>query len=561
MSIFTPTKILLAFLIVISALLHFYNLNWGAPFYFHPDERNVASAVSQLQFPNQMNPHFFAYGSLPIYTIYFTGLLANYSLHSLQPTTYNLQPTFDQAIIISRLYSALFATLLIPLLFFIGKKIKNEEAGLFAALLGATSVGLIQFAHFGTFEMWLTFFGVLLFLLCMQEANRRTILLMGIVLGILIATKASSVVLMPLPLLATLMSKIKQGSRTRSIMTMTSNLFLFLIASLFVYIISNPYVLLDTTAFLSSMRYESSVALGTLPVFYTGEFFNAIPVLFQFQNIYPFLLNPLVTVLFIPSFFYLIFKALQTKNFNYFLLFLFYALLFFPQAFLFVKWTRYMVPTLPFMYLIIAIALIDFSTKFKTFYSSSKGISPHREVLDFARTININHVLLTIFITVTSVFALSYFITAFVEPDTRIAAKTFAQHTIPMDSPILSEVYDLGITPFNGSFGHIELFNFYDLDSDPTLSPELQTRLTSSQYVILPSQRVLKVRLLNKKKFPTGYDFYTALIRGKLGYKRIYTSPCSIFCTITYLGDPVFRYEQTASVFERPTSMIFQKMQ
>src|SRR3989344_6444253 len=52
----------------------FYNLNWGAPFYFHPDERNIASSISQMQFPDTLNPHFFAYGSLPLYTIFFTGL-------------------------------------------------------------------------------------------------------------------------------------------------------------------------------------------------------------------------------------------------------------------------------------------------------------------------------------------------------------------------------------------------------------------------------------------------------------------------------------------------------
>src|ERR1700722_10541004 len=116
---FKRKPIILLFLTVIGALLHFYNVNWGAPFYFHPDERNIASAVTQLSFPHQMNPHFFAYGSLPIYAIYFTAVGANYLMQLLQMTTSSqlFTVTFEQAIVVGRIFSALLATFLIPLLF------------------------------------------------------------------------------------------------------------------------------------------------------------------------------------------------------------------------------------------------------------------------------------------------------------------------------------------------------------------------------------------------------------------------------------------------------------
>ena len=107
------TNLLLLVLIFIGALLRLYNLNWGAPFYFHPDERNIAAAISQLRFPEQMNPHFFAYGSLPIYVIYFTGYITNFLLQFVYREAIPLSPTFDQAIIISRVYSALFSVALI----------------------------------------------------------------------------------------------------------------------------------------------------------------------------------------------------------------------------------------------------------------------------------------------------------------------------------------------------------------------------------------------------------------------------------------------------------------
>src|SRR6266403_3997356 len=115
--------IFIVLLTIVGVLLHFYNLTWGSPYYFHPDERNIASSVSQLQFPANMNPNFFAYGSLPIYIIYFTGIAVNFFSHMLAQRSFSeVMVSFEMAIQISRFYSAVMATLLIPLLFVIGKK-------------------------------------------------------------------------------------------------------------------------------------------------------------------------------------------------------------------------------------------------------------------------------------------------------------------------------------------------------------------------------------------------------------------------------------------------------
>lgn len=536
----------LILLTTIGALLHFYNLNWGAPFYFHPDERNIASAVNQLQFPSQMNPHFFAYGSLPIYTIYFTAILcfhfSTLIYHFSFPTV-----TFEQAIQISRFYSALFATALIPLLFFIGKKLKNETVGLLTAFLATTSVGLIQFAHFGTFEMWLTFFTVLLFWTCIspqKQLTKQRVLLLGLFIGILVAVKISHLVIVPLIVSIIIIKKWQENKKNTLpfFFKVTHFLLLFFITSFLVYYVTNPFVFLDTQSFKNSMEYESSLAIGKLLVFYTGEFFNTIPIFFQFTNIYPFLLNPLITLLFIPSLIYLCWKSIKSKNQSYIILNTFYIILFLSQAFLFAKWTRYMVPTLPFIFLIIALALEEIH---------NKKLQPFNYLA-----------ILTIFIFINILFAFSYFITAFVRNDTRVEAYTFAQKNIPANSPILSEVYDLGIVPFNATFSDIYLFNFYELDNN---SPEatmdiVQQYLTQKNYLILPSQRIIKTRLMNKEKFPQGNVFYTKLLSEDFGFQKIYETPCDLFCKITYLGNPANRFEQTANVFDRPTVMIFKKL-
>ena len=108
-------------------------------------------------------------------------------------------------------------------------------------------------------------------------------------------------------------------------------------------------------------------------------------------------------------------------------------------------------------------------------------------------------------------------------------------------------------------FSRIDLFNFYDLDLNPAKKAELNTRLSSYNYIILPSQRILRSRLLHSAQFPEGYQFYRDLFSGNLGFEKIYETPCDMWCNITYLGDPVFRFEETANVFDRPTVFIFKR--
>jgi hypothetical protein len=201
-----------------------------------------------------------------------------------------------------------------------------------------------------------------------------------------------------------------------------------------------------------------------------------------------------------------------------------------------------MMPTVPFIYLMIAFAVSSLFDHLQT----------KKTIISF---------LIGSLIFINTIFAFSYFVTAFIREDSRINAYQFALRKIPYESKILSEIYDMGIVPFNSSYHNITLFHFYDLDNNSLeATPEsLKDKLDDNDFIILPSQRLLKTRLLQKEKFPFGYSFYKSLQTETTGYSKIYETPCDIFCQITYLGDPVFRFEQTANVFDRPTVMIFQK--
>ncbi len=532
--------LLLIVLLSFDILLRFYNLEWGAPFFFHPDERNIATAISSIHLPFNGNPHFFAYGSLPIYTIYILGMgmsLLNHLIsHTFIPRDLALI-SFENALVIGRVLSAIFSTVLIPLVVMLTYKLKGRQAGIIAGILTTTSIGLIQFAHFATFEMWLTFFTVLLFLTCIlyvQYKNQFYLLVSFILVGILVSIKVSSLILLPiLPLVYFMVNKPTLTKRFS--VSFFATMIPYSIILIFVYLFFCPFTILDFQAFSNSMNYESSVALGHMDVFYTQGFSKTPPVLFQFFYDYPFLVNPFVTVLFIPSFFYVIYQGFTKKIKGYILLNVFYCLLFFSQAFLFVKWLRYIVPTLPFLYIITAIAISDLLTSTKKIYA---------------------FIILLCISTICSVYALAFLLTTYAQPDSRIQAALWAKNHISSKAKILTESYDLGILPFNMFFQNISLFNFYDLDSPLSTTQELKNILKNTQYIILPSQRVMRTRLSKPGQFPKGHAFYSQFFSHQNTYSIIYRTPCDFWCRMVYSGDEINHVEETANIFDRPTIVI-----
>ncbi len=534
------------FLIVaLGFLLRFYNLNWGAPYYFHPDERNIASAVVNLSYPDNLNPHFFAYGSLPIYLTYATAVVWNrLTGQSISP----FQATFEQAILILRFLSVLFSTLLLILIYKAAKQLDQQSTGIFALFLATVSTGLIQYTHFGTYEMWLTFFYfAFVYTLVLYIKNKRLLffLISTICLGISIALKVSSLPLLALPFIVLLYDLIHQATPlSQKIYTSIAyTVFLFVIP-VSIFVVSNPYVLLDTTSFLASMQYESSVATGSLPVFYTQGFIDTTPVVFQLFKVFPFLLNPLLTLLMLPALVFFFVKSIQYKNsFGIYLLAFF--ILFASQAFLFVKWTRYMVPLLPFIYLFIALLVARFP-----YERVPKLIQPFSLAVD-------KYLAFVTISVISALFGISFFVTVYLYPDTRVDASSWMKQNLPPQQHLLSEPYDVGLTAFQELPQTITIFDFYSLDQDSAKKELLQQQLQMTNYVLLPSQRVLKSRLSQPEQFPAGHSFYTGLFDEKK-YELVYKTNCNLFCRIAYLGGFETYLEETAYVFDRPTVYLFE---
>src|SRR5256714_8384073 len=78
-------------LAVLGLLLRLYGLNWDQGNNFHPDERQILFRIMTLAWPTSvaqffdpvnspLNPHFFAYGSFPLYLLASLGnILSHFS--------------------------------------------------------------------------------------------------------------------------------------------------------------------------------------------------------------------------------------------------------------------------------------------------------------------------------------------------------------------------------------------------------------------------------------------------------------------------------------------------
>src|SRR5215469_16902779 len=97
-------------LALLGLILRLYGLNWDQGNSFHPDERQILFHVTALAWPSSLaqffdpvnsplNPHFFAYGSFPLYLL---ALLGHIFIHSASPTT-----AFVSYTLLGRVVSAL----------------------------------------------------------------------------------------------------------------------------------------------------------------------------------------------------------------------------------------------------------------------------------------------------------------------------------------------------------------------------------------------------------------------------------------------------------------------
>ncbi len=521
---------LLPAILLITAWCRFGGITWGLPYHFHPDEWNMAAAVTRLSWADRLNPEFFAYGQLPLYLVFFSA-----KIYNLLPWLKIAAIDLNEAIFFLRFWSALAGVGTVYLVYLISKHLLNSfSLSLMAALLAGLTPGLIQISHFGTTESLLSFFflaAVYFSLQILEKPTLKNFLGAAVPLGLALGTKISALVFSAPLLLSAALALFKEKPAKKKLAVFPF-LSLSLVLALALALAVSPYLILGWRESQRILLYETQVARGIIEVFYTRQFFKTLPVFFQIQKIFPYALGWPIFILGSLGFTSaaaLIIKAVlkrKISNFELQLLTLNFAFLtyFLSQAFLFTKWTRFMAPIFAFFPIFAALPLSYLS------HLSNLRTKPFLAA-----------------ITAVAILPGLLFSTIYLRPDIRSTASEWILNNIPAGAKILSETGNVVDIPFY-RLNPIS-FDFYHLDEDPKLFDQLLNYLQKSDYIFVPSRRIFANHFRLKDQYPKTAKYYELLFSGKLGFTEIKK--------FQLLADE--NAEETWSVFDHPTIRIYQK--
>jgi len=500
----------------------------------------MAWGVGRLSWPD-LNPEFFAYGQFPLYLVYVS---VNLFGRIFGPANWQ-KVSFPLAVYSLRFFSALFSVLSVIFGWWLAKELFKDKKGarIYSFLLTFTP-GLIQAAHFGTTESLLVFTALstaYFSLLLLRKPSFKILFLTALVSAVGLSAKISAAAFLFPPVLAVLLSRKKGFGFLKKII----GLFVYGILTLFLTIIFSPQLALNFEKSLSTLSYESRVAWGSSPVFYTRQFINTKPFIFQASKVFPWVLGtPLFLLLvFALGFFALGFfkKRLFSRPEIYVLLLSFLPWLLL-NLFLFTKWTRFMTPVLPFLVLL-----------------------PAWLISALWRLLEKSHfkIFLPVVLATLSLPGL-FLLTIYLKTDIRISATEWMFKNIPEGSLVLSEtgnVVDLpvwskdSIRPEGNRF-EIVNFDFYSLEGNGAKVVELEDLVNRADYVLVPSRRIFTNYARLADDFPETAAFHQKLFSGELGFSPLISfEPLGSFGQIL-LGSDLLA-EETWTVFDHPTIRLF----
>jgi hypothetical protein len=204
--------VMISVALALALLLRVYGLEWGLPstsrvHSYHPDEITVIGPTLHMNiFAGEMNPHFFNYGSLFLYAVYFARLFAEgYGFLDLThffkafstggwvgvSESVAAVTEFAKLHLLARWLSVLCGIATVLLVFLWVRRIASSWAAFIASLLLATFPMHVQHSHFATVDVPLTLLTTLSLYLASSAETGRRFLLAAFVAGLATAVKYS----------------------------------------------------------------------------------------------------------------------------------------------------------------------------------------------------------------------------------------------------------------------------------------------------------------------------------------------------------------------------------
>jgi hypothetical protein len=531
----------LFFCLIVGGWLRFTNLNWDDGLWFNPDEYKFTTAAREVSFFRQFDPNLQAYGIGPIYMTRAIG-------DTLRLITGDQKWTTDapHVTVIGRTLAAIASCMTIFFVYLIGLSLSSLLTASMAAWLVATSPLLVQYAHFHVPESLLTMWGVIILFISLQLFHKKNVWFcagLGMLLGAAIATKITAASLFVIPLMALLGSH--RWGKTSLKKPLGYALYIGL-SSMVTYLGISAITVINWQGFLDSFTFESTVATGAQPIFYTFQFLHTLPYLYHFRQ-FPTTMGIVPTILVVVGFLYVTIKAWRHRHHTLLLLTIWPLLYMAYTGMWYAKFVRYFLPVYPFLYLTAALGVTDLIRRMG-----------HRR-----RWLNVILILTLVIGSALPGFA---FRAIYTRPQTRIAAYDWIMQHVPAGSVITTDDFSEvlpDMDPPNEAYP-------YTVRSIPILMEDNQDKLAALVYYLATSdvfivgtRRQSGVALSHPTEFPRLSAFYRNLFSGSLGYTPIatFTSYPTLTIGKHHIPFPDEAVEETFQVFDHPTVKIFQNTQ
>ena len=295
----TLLAVALAIIVVLALALRLYGIDWDRGYSFtpHPDERAILMKVGELSPPSlgqlgvlldadesPWNPRWFPYGSFPLYLLKGVQLL-----YSAWPGA-----ELQDLRIAGRAISALADVATVIVVYLLGSRLYGRREGLLASALVAMAVLHIQLSHFYTVDtlLGLSTVAALYFMYRVaREGRLRDSVLAGAFIGLGVATKVSLAPIYLAFAMAHLMfvfsivhgaQQQELGDRLRMAL---KGLAAGAWASLAVFMVVQPYALLDWGRFKEDVIEQSEMVRRIRDYPYTRQYIDTTPYWYHIRQL------------------------------------------------------------------------------------------------------------------------------------------------------------------------------------------------------------------------------------------------------------------------------------
>jgi YYY domain-containing protein len=609
---------LLLAIALLSLLPRLYGLNWDNNNHLHPDEREIVFRSMCLSLPggprpdncdpaytgsgwffspnSPLNPHFFAYGSFPLYLLAaatsFLTWLTNLTGGRFLPTDGGVWNDFNHFTLVGRAISAFFDAGSVLLAGLIARRLAGRWVALLAAAFVAVIPFNIQVAHFYAVDTLLLFFVLLTLLGCVALAQSQPergapVWLVGLGVGasfgLALATKVSA-----LPLLAPIGVALLLLWRRRGLDALFAGILSIGAAAVLAFLVTSPYVIIDYTNFRRQVDEQTALSQGQLDYPYVRQYADTAPYLYPLRQLLLFNMGLPLGLLGLGGFVWACAQVWRKLESDWAILVIWIAGYFAVVGGAYMKFSRYMLPVFAPLAICGAAALGALATwglKRLREARANDGLSWHRRDLFASRWAQRATAIWSPrwWVFVTGALALAIFAaTAFnalaltniySQPNTRVQASEWIYDHVPAGSVLTNEIWDdplpIGVPAArtdNGvemtTAGHVINpgqytqvgLNLYDEDTADKATT-LSQQLASADVIVISSQRLLRSIPKLPDRYPMTTRYYDLLFQGKLGFTLAATFENSPNLAVYRLDDTTA--DESFSVYDHPPVWIF----